>query len=148
MSSRTDWLVLALAEAEGGALSPVQVQKALFVFSKGAAGNLSSDSFYNFEPYNYGPFDSMIYADLERLQVRGLVNILNPGAGAQRRYSITQQGLSHATSIRSEDPRHASFMRDVVLWVQRQSFSDLVRAIYQRWPEYRKNSVFVDASNE
>jgi hypothetical protein len=147
MPTKTDWLILALAEAEEGSLSPVQVQKALFVFKEGAGRNLPNDSCYNFVPYNYGPFDSQIYEHLSTLQFGGLVHIVNPTSSAQRRYVITQRGMAQAHRTRQEDPRHASYMKDVVNWVQRHSFSDLVRAIYQRWPEYRQNSVFVDQSS-
>jgi hypothetical protein len=89
MSNRQDWLLVALTEAQNGHLSPVQVQKTLFLFSKGARSSLPPDQFYTFVPYHYGPFSADIYHDLETLERRGLVDILRSGSGKRLSYAIT-----------------------------------------------------------
>jgi uncharacterized protein len=75
MTTRKDWLLVALSESADGYLSPVQIQKALFLFRKGAEGRFDSSQFYDFAPYHYGPFSPDIYYDLEELEKRGLVQI-------------------------------------------------------------------------
>src|SRR5437773_8648050 len=65
--SRRDWLLVALTEAGDRGLSPVQIQKTMFLFKNGTDRVLDEDQFYDFRPYNYGPFDSQIYRDLEDL---------------------------------------------------------------------------------
>lgn len=144
MPTPSEWLLLALTEAAARSLSPVQVQKTMFVFSKGAAGSLGRENFYAFVPYNYGPLDSAIYKDLADLERRGLVEIYNPTSGGARRYAVTPLGIFTAAGIRTQDERHADFLRGVVRWVEVKSFPDLIRAIYNHWPEYRQNSVFAE----
>ena len=48
--TRHDWLLLVLAAAEGDALSPLQLQKSLFLVGHGLAGLVSTD-FYDFQPH-------------------------------------------------------------------------------------------------
>ena len=63
MLTRQDWLLLALSKSPCGAMSPVQIQKAMFLFGREAGDAVGTD-FYSFQPYDYGPFDAAIYADL------------------------------------------------------------------------------------
>jgi uncharacterized protein len=144
MPTPSEWLLLALAESAARSLSPVQVQKTMFVFAREAERKLGKENFYDFVPYNYGPFDAAIYRDLADLERRGQVQIFNPTAGAARRYAITPVGILSASQIREQDETHASFLGEVVRWVEGKSFPDLIRAIYSSWPEYRQNSVFVE----
>jgi hypothetical protein len=66
MASRDEFLLLALASASDGRLTPVQIQKAMFLL-KQEAGQFVGPDFYEFVPYNYGPFNSSIYDDLNAL---------------------------------------------------------------------------------
>src|SRR5947209_2707195 len=69
--NRKDWTLLAICSANGNGLSPVQLQKALFLLSRempNAVGN-----FYHFTAYHYGPFDRAVYDDAERLAADGMV---------------------------------------------------------------------------
>ena len=65
---RKYWTLLALGAAEGKALTPVKLQKTLFllgqVFPK-------MEDFYNFVPYDYGPFNASIYEDAKILAQDG-----------------------------------------------------------------------------
>jgi hypothetical protein len=74
MASRDEFLLLALASASDGRLTPVQIQKAMFLL-KQEAGQFVGPDFYEFVPYNYGPFNSSIYDDLNALAGAGLVTI-------------------------------------------------------------------------
>ena len=48
MPEKTDWLLVALATSGQGMLSPVQVQKTMFIFKQGAETALPAENFYNF----------------------------------------------------------------------------------------------------
>jgi hypothetical protein len=140
--SKRDWLLLALDEAAQHGLSPVQVQKTMFLFWKGTQRVLNEDQFYEFSAHNFGPFSSDIYRDLDLLSGAGLVRIDRAPAPADRNYRITERG-SRRVEQRVFNERAALYLRETVPWVLRRSFSQLVRHIYERWPEYRKNSIFV-----
>jgi hypothetical protein len=61
MADRTDVLLAALSKAPEHSLSPVEVQKALFLVAM-EAKRLVPKGFYEFEKYNYGPFCAQIYS--------------------------------------------------------------------------------------
>jgi uncharacterized protein YwgA len=145
MLQRKDWVLAALAEATNGQLSPVQVQKVMFLFKEGARKHLSPDQFYEFVPYHYGPFSPDIYYDLETLERRGWVQILRSELGKRNSYLITPDGRAEADRIRAEQRRAYAYMGSLSRWVMSKSFPALLRYIYRRWPEFRRNSIFVDA---
>jgi uncharacterized protein len=143
--ARRDWLLLALADAGEQGHSPAQIQKTMFVFWKGTERVLSPQEFYNFVPHNYGPFDAAIYQDIEMLAMVGLSEIVRSPSPGGRIYRVTQLGLQHSEQLRLELPGDAvRYLAEAVTWVKSKSFVDLVRTIYQNWPEYRENSIFVD----
>ncbi len=94
-----DWTLLAISAAKGRGLSPIQLQKSLFLLERRLSKEELGEQFYEFVPYNYGPFDVKIYQD-------------------------------------------AKYLDEVVTWILGLSFRDLVRAIYEAYPQFRANSVF------
>ena len=59
--------------------------------------------------------------------------------------AITPDGMKKAEEIEKElSEPVAKYLRDLVAWVQSLSFSNLVKSIYDLYPDYRKNSVFQD----
>ena len=135
-----DWTLLAINAAEGKPLSPVQLQKSLFVLGRQLPNEVGSD-FYQFRPYDYGPFCSDIYRDAEFLEQAGLVK----GVPGHRwvEYAITPSGAEAAAGIETRAPRRATqHLRDIVTWARKLTFSALIRAVYQKYPEFREHSVF------
>lgn len=137
-----DWIVLVLDAAGDDPLSPVQLQKTLFLIKENfprATGSL----FYQFTPYNYGPFSAGIYSDAEKLASAGLVEIDQPSRGSYSRYSITPTGRMRAEALKTNLPPNAlGYIENVVQWAKSLTFTQLVRAIYDAFPEQRQNSVF------
>jgi hypothetical protein len=135
---RHDWTLLVIAAADGRALSPVQLQKVLFLLGKDLG--LDGGGYYNFHAYDYGPFDVDVYRDAERLAARGLVTIEH---GAYKTFTITGAGKAKAAEVgvALNEPARG-FVRELVAWALRQSFQDIVKAVYRRFPEMRQNSVF------
>ena len=81
--TRHDWLLLVLAAAEGDTLSPLQLQKSLFLVGHGLAGLVSTD-FYDFQPHAYGPFAAAVYHDAESA---------TPGLGCYSPSSTDETGI-------------------------------------------------------
>lgn len=139
---RADWTLLALAAAEGAPLTPVQLQKTVFLLSQAAAKTLG-EQLYQFAPYDYGPYDASVYRDAESLEGQGLVSVTRDGRW--RVYAATPAGVDRASKIAAQvPPTLLDYLRSVVKWARGLSFQDLVRAIYKDYPEYRVNSVFKD----
>ena len=145
MLTRQDWLLLALSKSPGGTMSPVQIQKALFLFGQEVGGSLDTE-FYSFEPYDYGPFDAAIYVDLRRMASLGHVRgDWSPGR-SWKNYTMTGSGRKAALALASHaDARLAAFLERIVTWVGDRSFSDLLRSVYAAYPEFAAKSVFRDS---
>jgi uncharacterized protein YwgA len=139
---RKEWVLLALAAAAGEPLSPVQLQKSLFLLGKAFPKNLGR-GYYKFEPYHYGPFDSAVYRDAEELMSEGLATVGSSNRGRWTEYSASLDGISEAAKIKDRAPSEAArYLERVVEWAKSLTFPQLVRAVYAEYPEYRKNSVF------
>jgi len=122
-------------------LTPAQLQKALFLLGKkGKVGG----SFYNFRPYNFGPFSAEIYQDAELLEAEGLVRIDRKEPGRPwALYAATADGIAAADSIKV-DGKTRDYLQRLVEWARSLSFQQLVSAVYREFPEQRVNSVFVE----
>src|SRR5262249_31213860 len=99
---------------------------------------------YSFRPYNYGPFDSEVYADGEKLEGQQLVSISRP-TGRWKTYAATPAGVEKAQQLEKQaDPDAAAYVRRVVTWARSLSFRDLVQSVYNAFPEMKTNSLFKD----
>lgn len=142
MTNNRDILLYALDQSATKSLTPVQVQKAAFLLAMEMKA-LVPPNFYTFEKYNYGPFSAAIYSDLAKLEEQGLVSITNPPGRRVRLYELTPAGVAAANAASaSVQGQLATYTSAVVRWVTSLSFTSLVRAIYQRYPDYKENSIF------
>lgn len=134
-------LVIESAGEEG--LSPIQIQKSLFLIEQSHLPALPSD-FYEFYPYNYGPFCEEVYQDADALVEEGMVFDMPVSGQSWSMYFIAPKGRDRAEAIRSENDIGdlAQYIKEIVEWISSLTFSGLLRAIYSKYPEYRENSVF------
>lgn len=140
--NRPEWALLTIAAAQGEPLSPIQLQKSLFLIGRMFPETVRDD-FYSFAPYNYGPFDRAVYLDAEQLANQGLVAVQCPPGQRWAEYQATPEGLRKAAELRKElDPNILDYVPRVVGWTRSLTFQQLVRAIYNRFPEFKANSVF------
>lgn len=131
----------AMASADPGALfGPAQIQKLMFLIDAELGQNIGGP-FFNFVPYDYGPFDSAVYSALHRLSLEGLLD--TDYTGRYRRYFLTDPGHAagqqHLTQL---DESARDFIARAARWVLEVSFSQLVSAVYERYPEMKVNSIF------
>ena len=140
---RKDFLLIVIAAGDGMPLTPVQLQKSLFLVGEKLPG--APDDFYKFEPYHYGPFDIEVYRDADSLEADGLLLSVPSARGTWMDRAITPKGLERAKEIQKKLPGPAlAYIKELVQWVQSLSFSSLVKSIYVHYPQYRANSVFQD----
>ena len=136
---RADLLLKIIAAAHGEFVTPVQMQKVAFLVRMQFMEQLPED-YYSFQKYAYGPFCVDIYHDAEALQRIGLISISINQRGRWKQYAATVAGMEESLDKIPVDI--AQFIEETVDWARRLSFQELVRAIYQRYPTYRENSVF------
>jgi uncharacterized protein YwgA len=143
--ARDDIALIVLSLAEGGPFTPVQVQKSLFLASDKVADAFRHDSRYDFQPYDYGPFDWQVYSDVEELQRRGLVQINQQPGTRWRTYAATERGVAQGRHLaRQLTGQQRAVLEKIASLVRSLSFNDLVSAIYRAYPEMRERSVFRD----
>ncbi len=140
---RHEWALLALALAGGKSLSPVQLQKSVFLFGAELGADGLSESFYEFIPDNYGPFCGELYDDVRHLVAEGLATVsVAPGA-SYCQYAASDAGIVQLPTISGKlPPAIYERARRIVEWTRAQSFRGLVSAVYQKYPEYKVNSIF------
>jgi len=138
---RKDLMLAALAAAgENASFTPVQVQKLFFLIDREAAQFVDGPHFA-FSPYDYGPFDRQVYAELERLEAEGLA--ATDRSMRYRLYRLTNRGYAEGAELLPKIPEPArTFVSQAAKWVRSLSFQQLVAAIYKRYPEMKANSIF------
>lgn len=133
-------MLAALSAANEASFTPVQIQKLFFLLDKKIPQEISGPLF-DFQPYDYGPFDKAVYRELDELEQMGLVETLSNGRW--REYRLTTEGQYRGQGEFQLLPKRAQdYIVAVVHFVRSLSFSELVRSIYAAYPEMAVNSVF------
>ncbi|HHJ17595.1 MAG TPA: hypothetical protein ENJ80_12935 [Gammaproteobacteria bacterium] len=138
---RTELVKAAMAAGGPDATyGPAQLQKLFFLIDREIA-SLVDGPVFQFNPYDYGPFDSEVYDTVGELQVNGSAVVDH--SQRFRTYSLTPQGYHEGAAIlqqMSGDARH--FIERAASWVRSVSFQEMVSAIYKQYPDMKANSIF------
>lgn len=143
MTPRQELVLAALASGQSSSeLSPVQAQKLFFLIDENVENEIGG-RMYSFTPYDYGPFDSSVYSDLDSLSHGDGACIEISRAGRYRTYRLTDCGRTIGLNkLKSISPVAADYFGRAKDWVKGLSFQALVKAIYQAYPKMRTNSIF------
>lgn len=142
--NRRDAVLAVLAAADGNGYGPAQLQKALFLISRNAPDVFDDGRGFNFTPYDYGPFDKRVYDAADGLASEGLCSVMHSSNG-YRTYSATEDGRRLGQEVLARlDAGKRAYFQEVSRWVRSLSFAQLVKSIYQAYPDTQKNSIFVD----
>lgn len=140
MNSR-DFALVALAGAKRQALSPVQLQKLLFLLDRNIGLRVGGSGF-DFKPYHYGPFDKAVYSTLTALACEGKAEI-EESPSSHRAFRLTEAGQQEGERKRAAlGQQVVDYINAVCEFVRGQSFAGLVSSIYSAYPEMKVNSVF------
>lgn len=141
--TRQELLLAMLAAADGRPYSPVQIQKAMFLLEKHVPSLVDSGPSFSFAAYDYGPFDSAVYSEAENLKASGLAHIAPSDVGRWNTYSASDLGVEKGRKVLERIPTASrEYLVNVSAWVRAQSFSSLVKSIYDFYPEMKVNSIF------
>jgi hypothetical protein len=136
---RQDIMLLIADGADGPyPLDPIRLMKGCFIVDQ--IGPAEWGHLFDFEPYDYGPFDSSVYRARDALVGKDL--LLRQPAGRYSQYEITEAGRERAAEIAAGlDEPIAQWLRSIGHWVTSKSFTDLLREIYERFPDYATKSI-------
>jgi hypothetical protein len=142
--NRRNVVLAILAAVEGRTYTPVQIQKAVFLVCDKFPDLIDDGPKFNFQPYDYGPFDADVYSCIASLQSDGLAVIAPSPSGNWNTYAASDNGVSQGDEIlynvMGNDER--GYIEKVSSWVRSLSFRSLVKSIYDAYPEMRANSIF------
>lgn len=138
--TREEIVLAALSTGNCDLYTPVQVQKLFFLIDNNIADRIGGPHF-NFEPYNYGPFDKEVYTVLEELSLKGYVEIISQGPW--RSYKLSESGQREGSQLLSTlNVNVQQYIKNVSEFVRSLSFAELVTAIYKAYPGMKAKSVF------
>ncbi len=139
--NRRQYVLAGMAAGKEAAIfQPVQIQKLFFLLDREIPKHTGGPHF-NFSAYDYGPFDSAVYDEVEALAREGLAMV--DKSGFYRVYSLTHEGLAQGKAALGElTPQGREYAVKAADWVRAVTFNQLVSAIYDRFPDMKANSVF------
>jgi uncharacterized protein len=141
--TKRDWLILLLAYKgeHGSALDPVRIQKGIFLMSQ--EGVIPKAERYEFEPYHYGPYSFELRGDADNLVRQDLADKLAVSGYTWGRYRLTDEGIDYATKlIEDVGTETAKKVFAVKQMITGQNFAQLLRDVYDRYPDFAQNSLF------
>lgn len=141
--NRRELVLAVLACAGGQPYSPVQLQKAVFLITENVGRVIDRGPGFRFEPYDYGPFDSSVYAEADAIQLQGGALIAPSASGRWNTYAASDLGVARGKELLSQiGAGERDYIERVSNWVRAQTFSGLVRSIYEAYPKMKERSIF------
>jgi len=141
--NRRDLVLATLASAEGRPFTPVQIQKAIFLLTRNVPGLIDQGPGFDFVPYDYGPFDQSVYIEADFLRYEGLAVVSPAENGRWSTYAASDIGTARGKGLLERLPTNISdYIRTIAEWTRARSFRDLVKSIYEAYPEMKANSIF------
>jgi hypothetical protein len=139
--NRQDYVLAVLsAGGEQARFSPVQLQKLFFLLDR-EVPRLVGGPYFNFQPYDYGPFDHAVYRELDAMEPEGLAEQV--GDGRYRKYLLTPEGFLQGQATLEKLPaKLQQYIAALSKWIRSVSFAQLVSEIYRSYPEMKANSIF------
>lgn len=123
---RRGWLLLALAISGDSGLSPVQLQRSLYLFGQRREEQVGP-GFYEFEPHDSGPSSTHVYVDLDALVTAEYVVKEWVRESSWSAFRLSDSGRAWATEFRRKVKKDALLgLEDAVAWVKEQGYLDLV----------------------
>ena len=102
------------------------IQATTVVLDENVAKQISG-SYFDFQPYDYGPYDKDVYIELNQLEKERLVEIITPTVQGVRSFRLTNEGQQAGNEVLGEFPEPIQqYIRDVVNFVRSLSFAELV----------------------
>jgi uncharacterized protein YwgA len=127
--------------AENEALDRLRLQKGIFIMQMGGPDEWKGA--YTFKPWDWGPFSRDLTTEVADLIAQGLVTVEQVRGRRYPRYRTTAEGDQRVAQALSQmDASQVSFVRKVRAYVTSRSFTQLLREVYARFPEYAVNSRF------
>jgi DNA-binding PadR family transcriptional regulator len=132
-------ILLHIIKYADGFVSPVQIQKLMFLLEKRILTD--REKIYNFQPYNFGPFDRAIYNDLKSYEKEGLIETKQ--FNNLRHFELTDKGREYCENNVFELNFEQDRVEKLAKFVKKLSFEELIVTVYDAYPEMKVSSKFI-----
>ena len=133
-----DDLLLVIAEGAANAPYPfdaIRTMKSAFIVWR--RGLPEWRGLFDFQPYDYGPFDAAVYRSRDSLLEKGLLE----RAGGYDACVLTDAGRERVVELEAGLGENADWLRKIGWWASSRSFAQLLREVYAEYPEYAARSI-------
>lgn len=129
------------SEREREPLDRLRLQKGVFIMQM--SGSPDWQDQYRFKAWDWGPFSRDLATEVTKLVRDGYLEIEPVPGRRHPRYRATARGQEAIARLRAQmDPKQVDYIRRVHAYVTSRSFSQLLREVYSRFPEYAVRSRF------
>lgn len=134
---RDDLLLLIAKGAEDGPypFDAIRTMKSAFIVSQ--RGLPEWRGLFEFEPYDYGPFDAAVYRSRDSLLSQGFLQ----RSGGYDACVLTGEGRERAGELESQLAENADWLKRIGRWACSRSFAQLLREVYSEYPEFAARSI-------
>lgn len=135
---RDNLLLLIAKGAEDGPypFDAIRTMKSAFIVSQ--RGLPEWRRLFDFQPYDYGPFDSSVYRSRDSLVSHGLLELESSRYDACR---LTGTGQERVRELEEQLGKDADWLKQIGHWASSRSFAQLLREVYAEYPNFAAKSV-------
>jgi DNA-binding PadR family transcriptional regulator len=139
--TRIDWLLLFIGLPGGKFYTDqIRVMKGMFLLDKEGPQELRD--LYDFQPYDYGPFDTRVYRDLDHLEALRLIEVSQIVGTNRQVYGLTAKGEERMKQVLNEAPQQVvEALHQIKELVTSRSFTSLLQYVYKKYPTYAARTV-------
>jgi hypothetical protein len=120
-------------------LDPIRIQKGMFFVSQRGPKR----DIYKFRPYNWGPFSSDLYGDLDFLVATGALTREHVPGRTWDRFRVTEVGLERARALAASlHQQEVAWLGQLRRFLTTRSFDKLLDDVYEAFPEYATESLY------
>ncbi len=136
-------LPLAVLYADGQQVEGITRMQKLVFLAERELRDLDEEEFYDFEPYDYGPFSKELYADIESLAEEGYVEeeeVETPGGKTKQVYDISNKGKALFNHLQDETNLAMDNIEELKDQHNDKPLLQLIKHVYLEYPEMAVNS--------
>ena len=134
---REDLLLLIAKGAEDAPypFDAIRAMKSAFIVSQ--RGLSEWCGLFDFQPYDYGPFDAAVYQSRDSLLSQGLLE----RSGGYDACVLTAEGQDRVRELEAQLGENADWLKRIGQWASSRSFAQLLREVYSEYPEFAAKSI-------
>ena len=140
--NKEDYVLAVMSATKMNPLTPVRVQKLFFLLDDTIPEKVGGP-YFEFVPYDFGPFDKTVYHVFKSLAIKNMAEIKKPDFNTPQMYQLTALGQEIGSETFESFPDDVQdYIVRLVEWILENSFTQIVSAMYKYYPDMKTGNVF------